>query len=260
MCIFAAMPRYFMQLAYNGANYNGWQEQDNTPHTVQQVLREKVSMILGEAVEITGCGRTDTGVHAKDYFAHFDSARNDLHLPASNLLYKLNKVLPHDIALKEILAVKADASARFDASSRSYSYYIHRQKDPFLCHSSLYVFGELDFARMNEAAAQLLNITDFTSFSKVNTQTFTNNCTVSEARWEQINEQEYVFHISANRFLRNMVRAVVGTLLEVGKGKLSTDDFHRICESRNRSQAGMSAPAHALYLTHIHYPETIFNV
>lgn len=254
------MPRYFIQLAYNGANYNGWQEQDNTPHTVQQVIREKLSMILGEAVEITGCGRTDTGVHAKDYFAHFDSAKTDLHVTTSNYLYKLNKVLPYEIAIKNIYPVKEDASSRFDAQWRSYEYCIHRSKDPFLFDSSLYVFGDLDFERMNAAAAHLLTVTDFTSFSKVNTQTFTNNCTVTEARWIRINDNEYLFRITANRFLRNMVRAIVGTLLETGKAKLSIEQFKAIVESKNRSAAGMSAPAHALYLTHIHYPETIFNV
>ncbi len=260
MRIFAPMPRYFIQLAYNGAIYNGWQEQDNTPHTVQQVLREKLSMILGEAIDITGCGRTDTGVHAKDYYAHFDSAKSDLHLPASNCVYKLNKVLPYEIAIKQIYTVKPEASARFDAEWRSYGYYIHRQKDPFLFNTSLYVFGELDVELMNLAASHLLTVTDFTSFSKANTQTFTNNCNVTEACWEKLNENEYVFNITANRFLRNMVRAIVGTLLEIGKGKLSPQQFKAICESKNRSEAGMSAPGHALYLTHIHYPETIFNV
>jgi len=254
------MPRYFIQIAYNGANYNGWQEQDNTPHTVQQVLREKMTMILGEAIEVTGCGRTDTGVHAKDYYAHFDSEKNMLQLPESNLVYKLNKVLPYEIAVKAIYAVNDQASARFDAQWRSYEYHIHRRKDPFAFNTSLYVFGDLDFEKMNMAAVHLLSVTDFTSFSKVNTQTFTNNCTVTEARWIQLNENEYLFKITANRFLRNMVRAIVGTLLEIGKGKLTLDEFKEIVESKNRSEAGMSAPGHALYLTHIHYPETIFHV
>jgi tRNA pseudouridine38-40 synthase len=254
------MPRYFLQLAYNGANYNGWQEQDNTPHTVQQILREKLSMILGEAIEITGCGRTDTGVHAKDYYAHFDSEKAGLQVLESNVVYKLNKVLPYEIAVKNIYAVKAEASARFDAQWRSYEYYIHRSKDPFIFNNSLYVFGELNFEMMNRAATHLLTVTDFTSFSKVNTQTFTNNCTVSEAQWIQLNENEYLFRITANRFLRNMVRAIVGTLLETGKGKLSLEEFKAIVERKNRSEAGMSAPGHALYLTHIHYPETIFHV
>jgi tRNA pseudouridine38-40 synthase len=254
------MPRYFLQLAYNGANYNGWQEQDNTPHTVQQVLREKISMILGEAIEITGCGRTDTGVHAKDYYAHFDSEKTGLALSESNVVYKLNKVLPYEIAVKNIYAVKPEASARFDAQWRTYEYYIHRNKDPFIFNNSLYVFVELDFELMNAAAKHLLTVTDFTSFSKVNTQTFTNNCTVTEAHWVKLNDNEYLFKITANRFLRNMVRAIVGTLLEVGKAKLSLDEFKAIVERKNRSEAGMSAPGHALYLTHIHYPETIFHV
>lgn len=260
MPIFVAMPRYFIQLAYNGTNYNGWQEQDNTPNTIQQVLREKLSMILSETIEIVGCGRTDTGVHAKDYFAHFDSEKTNLHLPEANCLYKLNKVLPYEIAAKNIYWVKDTASARFDAQWRSYEYYIHRSKDPFIYNSSLYVFGKLNVELMNEAAQYLLSVTDFTSFSKVNTQTHTNNCTVTQAQWVKLNEEEFVFKITANRFLRNMVRAIVGTLLEVGKEKMSIEEFKQIVESKNRSAAGMSAPGHALYLTHIQYPETIFNV
>ncbi len=254
------MPRYFIQLAYNGANYNGWQEQDNTPNTVQQVLRQMLCMILSEPVEVVGCGRTDTGVHAKEYYAHFDSEKTNLHLPEANCIYKLNKVLPYEIAVKKVYAVGNNVSARFDAQYRTYEYYIHRAKDPFIFNSSLYVFGPLNVDLMNEAAAYLLTVADFTSFSKVNTQTKTNNCKVTRAEWQQLNAEEYVFKITANRFLRNMVRAIVGTLLEVGREKITINDFKVIVASRNRSDAGMSVPGHALYLTHIHYPETIFNV
>ncbi len=253
------MPRYFIQLAYNGTGFHGWQVQDNTPQTVQHVLQEKMSVIIGHPVEVVGCGRTDAGVHAKDYYAHFDSEKTDLHIN-KNYVYKLNKVLPFEIAIKTIYSVKEEASARFDALSRTYDYLIHRSKSPFLYNYSLYVFGDINFDAMNEAASYLLTVEDFTSFSKVNTQTFTNNCTVTFAQWIKQNNDEYVFKITANRFLRNMVRAIVGTLLEVGKGKLSLEEFKAIVQNKNRSDAGMSAAGHALYLTDIHYPENIFNV
>lgn len=253
------MPRYFIQLSYNGANYNGWQVQKNTPNTVQQVLQEKMSMIFNESIDVIGCGRTDTGVHAKDYYAHFNSETIDVHEKTSNYIYKLNKVLPVDISIKKIYAVNDQANARFDAESRTYEYLIHTYKNPFLNQTSLFVYGKLNFTAMNEAASYLLNVTDFTSFSKVHTQTKTNNCLVTLARWDQINDTEFIFTITANRFLRNMVRAVVGTLLEVGKEKISLDDFKQIVADKNRSQAGMSVSGHALYLTHIQYPNYIFN-
>lgn len=253
------MPRYFIRLSYKGTNYNGWQVQENTPETVQQVLQDKMSLILSEPIEVVGCGRTDAGVHAKDFYAHFDCEQMDLHKAESNAVYKLNKILPQDIAIKNICLVKPDASARFDAVSRTYEYFIHRQKNPFLNESSFYVFGKLDIEAMNQAAAHLLSVTDFTSFSKVNTQTFTNNCEVTFAQWIALEDNVYVFKIKANRFLRNMVRAVVGTLLEVGKGKLSLDQFKEVVDKRNRSEAGMSAPGHALYLSAIEYPSTLFK-
>ena len=252
------MPRYFIQLLYNGANYNGWQVQSNTPNTIQQVLNDKLSILLGKKTEVVGCGRTDTGVHAKNYFAHFDCDQANIHEKECNLVYKLNKILPLDIAVKNVFPVKDEASSRFDAESRTYEYYIHRYKDPFLFNNSLYVFGKLDIELMNVASEYLLSVTDFTSFSKVNTQNKTNNCKVTYAKWKMISENEYVFQITANRFLRNMVRAIVGTLLEIGKEKLTYENFKTIISSQNRSAAGMSVPAHALYLVHIQYPETIF--
>lgn len=253
------MPRYFIQLAYNGANYNGWQIQDNTPNTIQQVLQDKMSMILCEPIKVVGCGRTDTGVHAKDYYAHFDSKKTDLHLTETNYIYKLNKVLPYEIAIKNIYWVKDDASARFDAEFRSYEYLLHSYKNPFLTAASLLYFGNLDFEAMNEAASYLLTVTDFTSFSKVNTQTKTNNCNIVYAKWTKLNDTEFVFTITANRFLQNMVRAIVGTLLEVGKEKMTFEEFKTIVANQNRCGAGMSVSGHALYLTNIQYPETIFN-
>jgi tRNA pseudouridine38-40 synthase len=253
------MPRYFIQLAYNGANFNGWQIQDNTPNTIQEVLEKKMSMILSETIKVVGCGRTDTGVHAKDYFAHFDSEKIDLHIADTNYVYKLNKVLPFEIAVKRIYLVKDDASARFDAEYRSYEYLLHSNKNPFLTSTSLLYYGDLNLDAMNEAAAYLLTVTDFTSFSKVNTQTKTNICNVVFAQWSKLSNTEFVFTITANRFLQNMVRAIVGTLLEVGKGKMNLEEFKIIIENKNRSDAGMSVAGHALYLTNIQYPENIFN-
>ena len=253
------MPRYFLQLSYNGTPYNGWQVQDNTPHTVQQIIQEKLSIILGEPIGIVGCGRTDTGVHAKEYIAHFDSEKINLHLDESNVVYKLNKILPYEIATKTICLVADTANARFDATCRSYEYFIHQHKNPFLTHNSYYVFGDLNIDAMNEAATYLLTVTDFTSFSKANTQTKTNNCTVTEAKWIKQNDTEFVFKITANRFLHNMVRSIVGTLLQIGKGKMNLEEFKNVIANKNRSDAGMSVPAHALYLSHIDYPSTIFS-
>lgn len=254
------MPRYFIQLAYNGTNYNGWQIQDNTPNTVQQITQEKLSLIIGRSIEVVGCGRTDTGVHAKDYYAHFDSEKTDLHLEGANYIYKLNKVLPYEIVVKKIYSVKDEASARFDAEFRSYEYFLHTFKDPFLTTSSLLFYGDLNFDAMNEAASHLLSVTDFTSFSKVNTQTKTNNCNVTFAQWTKLNDAQYVFKITANRFLQNMVRAIVGSLLEIGKGKINLEEFKTIVANKNRSGAGMSVSGHALYLTSIQYPTSIFNL
>lgn len=252
------MPRYFIQLSYNGTAYNGWQVQDNTKNTIQHVLQEKLSVIFSEQIEVVGCGRTDAGVSAKDYYAHFDCLKTDLHLLDTNYVYKLNKILPFDIAIKKIHLVNESSSARFDAEFRTYEYHIHTFKNPFLFQSSLFVYGELNISLMNEAANFLLSVIDFTSFSKVNTQTKTNDCNVTFAKWIKQSDNEYIFKITANRFLRNMVRAVVGTLLEVGKGKITLEDFKTIIENKNRSDAGMSVNAHALYLTEITYPQSIF--
>lgn len=252
------MQRYFIQLSYNGSQYNGWQIQDNTVNTIQQVLQDKLSVLLAAQTVVVGCGRTDTGVHAKDYYAHFDSEKDNLHLLESNLVYKLNKILPNDIAVSHIKKVVDAANARFDAIDRTYYYHIHLHKSPFSHQSSAFIYGHLDFDLMNEAANHLLSVTDFTSFSKLNTQTKTNNCVVTKALWQKTNDSEWVFVITANRFLHNMVRSIVGTLLLVGKQKITIDDFKQIVESRDRGKAGMSAPAHALYLQEIRYPQEIF--
>lgn len=252
------MPRYFIELSYNGTAYNGWQIQQNTPHTVQQVLEDKISMLLKSKIELTGCGRTDTGVHASQYFAHFETdslkSENDL----ENLTYKLNTVLPEDISVYSVFEVTPAAHARFDATERTYQYFLHQKKNPFIGNFSWYQYGNIDFEEMNRAADLLLQTADFTSFSKLNTQTKTNICYVSEAQWIQMNENEWCFVISADRFLRNMVRAIVGTVMLVGRKKINIEEFKNIIESKNRTNAGMSVPAHALYLTGIKYPENIY--
>lgn len=253
------MPRYFIQLAYNGCRYNGWQVQLNTPNTIQQVLEEKLSMLLKKKIEVVGCGRTDTGVHARNYFAHFDYEQEGFMVNLRHWIYKLNTVLPSDISVSNIQKVSEKAHARFDASQRTYHYFLHQQKNPFIENFSWYYYGPLDFVLMNKAADGLLDTKDFTSFSKLNTQTKTNICYVSEAQWVQLNDHEWCFVITADRFLRNMVRAIVGTLLQVGRNKISLNDFNKIIAGKNRMEAGMSAPAHALFLTNVQYPDTIYS-
>lgn len=246
--------RYFAELSYNGTPYHGWQSQPNAI-TVQELLDGALSTLLREKTETVGCGRTDTGVHAKKFFAHFD-ASGDIAGPAIagfNFLNSLNALLPWDISVKRIYSVNSDAHARFDAVMRSYQYYIHFHKDPFKHNFSWLLRDVPDIAAMNSAAAILMNYTDFSCFSKSNTQVLTNNCTVTEARWTQETDG-IVFHISANRFLRNMVRAIVGTLIQVGKGIYPPQELHEIIRSKKRSNAGASVPACGLYLTDVRYP------
>lgn len=252
------MHRYFIQLSYNGTNYHGWQIQDNTPNTVQQVLNEALSKVLNEPVMLTGCGRTDTGVHAKDFYAHFDCSKTDLVEQSGKWMHKFNSVLPHDVAISAIYAVHAEASSRFDAVSRTYKYVISKRKDPFLIDAAYFLNGDIDVNKMNEAAVLLFKYTDFSCFSKSNTQTFTNNCKIMKAEWA-VENNTLVFTISADRFLRNMVRAIVGTLLEVGEGKLSLEEFEKVIESKDRSNAGFSVPACGLYLMNVAYPKEYFN-
>ena len=246
--------RYFIKLAYNGEKYHGWQTQPNAP-SVQQTINEAISTILQQKINIVGCGRTDTGVHAKEFYAHFDlgiSISDNL----ENITNRLNHFLPKDISIFKIIPVKPDMHARFDAISRSYKYLISTRKDPFYKDFSYYLHEPLDVAKMNEAAKILFEFKDFTSFSKVHTQVKTNNCRIMEAFWEETGHL-LVFNITADRFLRNMVRAIVGTLLDVGRGKITINDFRQIIESKNRSNAGYSVPAKGLFLTHIQYPEGI---
>ena len=241
--------RYFITLSYNGKNYHGWQIQPNGS-SVQETLEKALSTMLRCPISIVGAGRTDAGVHAKKMIAHFDTdvALNTLELPR-----RLNCFLPTDIAIQKIEPVANDLHARFSATKRSYEYHLVTEKDVFCTETAYFHPGTLDFDAMNQAAAQLFNYIDFTSFSKLHTDVKTNNCTIFEARWEQLSPSHWVFHISADRFLRNMVRAIVGTLLQVGTQKITIDDFKRIIESKDRCQAGTSAPAHGLYLTDVKY-------
>ena len=260
--------RYFLEIAYNGTRYHGWQTQPNAI-AVQQKLNEALAIILRRPVETTGAGRTDTGVHARQLFVHLDipappeiEADVDLKQTGSASSFKehrgpelasLNALLPHDIAVKRIIPVHADAHARFDATMRSYEYHIHFHKDPFRQNYSWQIKGELDVGLMNQAAQMMMEYTDFSCFSKSNTQVKTNNCKITRAEWIR-KEDGLVFYISADRFLRNMVRAIVGTCMMVGRKEMEPEGVRQIIESKNRSNAGTSVPACGLYLTEVKYP------
>ncbi|MEZ4837966.1 tRNA pseudouridine(38-40) synthase TruA [Flavobacterium sp.] len=241
--------RYFIKLAYNGTNYHGWQSQPNAV-TIQETLEKALSLLFKNKIEIVAAGRTDAGVHAREMFAHFDY--ND-EISSSFWVPKLNSFLPKDIVIYSIFKVDAEAHARFDAIERTYEYHIHSAKDAFINELSWYHFYPLKLEKMNQAAKILLDYTDFECFSKVNTDVFTFNCTIKNAIWQQ-NENNLVFTITADRFLRNMVRAIVGTMINIGQEKIDPEQLRTIIESKNRSQAGFSAPAHGLYLTQISYP------
>lgn len=240
--------RYFIELSYNGKNYHGWQIQPDVI-SVQEKLNNALSTIYQEKIEVVGAGRTDTGVHATQMFAHFniDKPLKD------KIVFKLNSILPNDISVQQVFLVDDEKHARFDAKSRSYEYKIWLGRNPFLLDFSWQIHSQKpNVTLMNEAAELLLEYTNFQTFSKVKTEVYTFNCDVTEAFWQQKGD-ELTFHISANRFLRNMVRAIVGTLIDVGLGKLSVDDFRKIIESRNRGNAGLSVPAKGLFLTKIKY-------
>ena len=245
--------RFFIELAYDGTNYHGWQMQPNAVG-VQDVLNKALSTVLRQPIETLGCGRTDTGVHAKEFFAHFD-VESMVHGPLSmdNSIRSFNSVLPHDIAIKKIIPVAADAHARFDATLRSYEYHIHFNKDPFKNGYSWLLRDEPDLDLMNQAAKIIMQYIDFSCFSKSNTQVKTNNCKITNAQWERT-DGGIVLKISADRFLRNMVRAIVGTLLMVGNKEIAPEAIHDIIQSKNRSNAGTSVPACGLYLTEVKYP------
>lgn len=250
------MNRYFIFLNYDGTAYHGWQRQENS-FTVQQVVESAFSTILRENIEITGAGRTDTGVHAKYYAAHFDLSRSLTGKEISDYIYHLNSMLPEDIAISTIKAVKADAHARFSAISRTYRYYISLKKAPFFEKYSWVISGEHDIDLMNQACATLMEYNDFSSFAKLHSNTKTNFCTITHAGWENLKDR-LVFTITADRFLRNMVRAIVGTMIDIGRHKLSIEELRNVILSKDRSEAGYSVPAKGLFLENIEYPSDIF--
>ena len=241
--------RYFIELQYDGTAYFGWQRQPNAT-TVQGTIEAKLSMLRGVPTEIVGAGRTDTGVNASYYVAHFDS---DSEVDCSQLVYKLNKVLPPDIAILSIREVEPTKHARFDAREREYTYYITSKKSPFRRFSAWYYAVELDVEAMNEAAKRLLEYDDFTTFAKLNSNNKTNICHISHARWESLPDGTLRFTIRADRFLRNMVRAIVGTLVDVGRGRYTVEQFDDIVRSKDLSRSSTGAPAVGLFLSDVKY-------
>ena len=248
------MGRFFIHLAYNGANYNGWQTQPGLP-TVQQTLEMGLGTLLRQPVAVVGCGRTDTGVHASDFYAHFDVPEP---MDCGQLVFKLNNILPPDIAVYDIFPVAAKAHARFDAVARTYQYHVSDRRLPFRQGQYCRIWFRPDVERMNEAAKVLMEYDDFTSFAKLHTQVKTNICHLSVCGWEWVEggngDYEWVFTIRSNRFLRNMVRSVTGTLLDVGRGKLDIEGLREIVERKDRCAAGVSMPACGLFLTKVEYP------
>ena len=258
------MMRYFIYLSYDGKDYHGWQVQPNGK-SVQEVLENSLSTILRDTISVVGAGRTDAGVNASEMVAHFDCDRP---FDRSELCNKMNKFLPRDISIQSIRPVREDAHARFDATSRTYKYYLSNRKHPLLRHYSFCFSQRLDYSKMNSAAEILFEYTDFTSFSKLHTDTKTNICHIKEALWRRVscalplsseNDIElWEFTISADRFLRNMVRAIVGTLIDVGRGVMSLDEFREVIECKDRCAAGMSVPGNALFLSKVDYPNELF--
>ena len=244
------MHRYFIELAYNGSEYNGWQIQPNAP-SVQEAINKALTLLLKQEINVTGAGRTDTGVHASFFVAHFDSDVAIAHTQA--LTYKLNRFLGKNIAIKDIYAVLPDMHARFSAISRTYKYYINKSKNPFTYPFAYRPHPLPDIRLMNNACELLMHYEDFTSFSKLHTDVKTNICHLMEANWEETDEQ-LIFTIKADRFLRNMVRAIVGTLLDVGQKRITLEQFQQIIESKDRCKAGTSVPGNALFLCDIEYP------
>lgn len=247
--------RFFIFISYKGTSYHGWQLQPNAL-TVQKILDEALSRVMDEEITTTGAGRTDTGVHASVFCAHFESRAGDPETD-KNLVFRLNRYLPKDISVSAIRRVWPDAHARFSAISRTYTYYISKVKDPFREESSWFIHGNLDVSLMNQACAILMEQSDFSSFSKLHSDNKTNICKIYSAIWtEEVNG--LVFTIRADRFLRNMVRAIAGTMIDVGSGKMNLDEFRDIILARDRCKAGKSVPAKALFLTGIEYPDEIF--
>jgi tRNA pseudouridine38-40 synthase len=245
------MKRFFFEIAYNGKNYFGWQRQPKQVSVQEEIERALSKLQSNQEVLITGCGRTDTGVHAAQYFFHVDVASAPVSL--EKWAYKLNCILPDDISIYNITEVSVDLHARFSATQRSYRYFIHWKKDPFLADRSLFIRHQPNFERMNEAAKHLIGKQDFTSLSKLHTDVKTNICAVTQATWVKTSDTTAYFEISADRFLRNMVRATVGTLLEVGHGKLTSDGLKQVLEAKDRGKAAVSVPAHGLFLWEVRY-------
>lgn len=245
--------RYFVRMSFNGRPFHGWQIQDNA-NSVQGELNAALKTLLKTDVETTGCGRTDTGVHAKMFYAHFDFTEiNDL----KEMIFRLNSILPETIAIHSINVVELSSHARFSATSRSYEYHIHQMKNPFVTEFSWYHSTIPSLEKLNAYEVILKENTDFSCFSKSNTQTFTNNCKITECYWSEPVPSQFVFKITADRFLRNMVRAIVGTLIKAAELEMSESDFKRILESKDRSKAGFSVPAQGLSLVEVKYP---FNI
>lgn len=245
--------RYFLELSYHGGAYHGWQRQPNAV-SVQEKVENVLQTLTQSPIEIVGAGRTDAGVHARQLYAHFDAAE----ALDEDLVFKMNSLLPKDIAVLGLQKVGREAHARFDALSRTYEYHITQRKDPFKTDTAFYLKRDVNLEMMNEAADILLNYTNFKSFSRSRTDVRTYNCEITYAYWEQ-EGQQLTFHIKADRFLRNMVRAIVGTLLDIGLGKATVEKMHDIIKSESRSEAGASVPAHGLYLTRIEYPTNIMR-
>ncbi|WP_194776398.1 tRNA pseudouridine(38-40) synthase TruA [Pararhodonellum marinum] len=246
--------RYFLEFAYKGTNYHGWQLQHNA-HSVQSEMEGALELLFGRPVSVMGSGRTDTGVHASQQFLHFDL---DGDLEPKMAVKKLNGILPKDIAVYDLRAVRSDAHARFSALWRSYEYVISLRKNPFKQGLSWYCYYDLDMEKMNEAASVLLEHRDFQCFSKIHTDVKHFDCKIKEAYWEQ-KESYLIFHITANRFLRGMVRAIVGTMVQVGTGKINKEDFRQIILSKDRKKAGANVPADGLFLSKVVYPDVLFT-
>jgi tRNA pseudouridine38-40 synthase len=249
--------RYFLRFAYDGTAFHGSQRQPNGV-TVQETMEQALALIFREEVQLTFAGRTDAGVHAHEMYAHFDIGDEEMRREGERLVFRLNGILPDSIAIFDIYPVKENAHARFDAVRRTYEYHIIDHKDPFLCKQATRVRPGLDFAAMNESAKLLIGKQDFASFCRTNTDVKTTICDLKQAEWKELDNGHAVFTISADRFLRNMVRAVVGTLFEIGRGKMTKEQFAEVITQHNRCAAGDSAPAEGLFLTHIEYPEEIF--
>lgn len=247
--------RYFIQLSYNGANYHGWQKQENAV-TVQETVEKALSVFFRIPIEVTGAGRTDTGVHARFFIAHFDIPEFIINI--EDCIYHLNGLLPSDIAIQNIVPVISSAHARFDAISRTYEYQAILHKDPFEKEFCYKLNSAPDLLKLSDSCQLLLKYTDYTSFCKLHSNNVTNICKIYEAYWRNENNK-YIFKIKADRFLRDMVRTIVGTMLDVGYGKMGVSDFKKIIEIKNRGKAGMSVPAHGLYLVNIEYPQNIYT-